>query len=166
LGAASNFLGGLVAAAFAEPDGLDASGDDDTVEGGGRSGAGGSSGAGREGRSSPKPRDRVRVGAVGEPRVEERGGDVVVVQKFAVTGPGPVRLSARLAVATWEGREDEAPAGAAQPVVRCWVTSAGVERAEACIVESPSEVDLVVDPVLDTVTDIAVVGSTVGEDAA
>ncbi|MDI9909620.1 hypothetical protein [Rhodococcus sp. IEGM 1406] len=164
LGAASNFLGGLVAAAFAEADGL-AAGDDGDSTGGDR-GGGDSSGTGRGGRSSSNPRDRVRVGAVGDPRVEERDGDVVVVQKFAVTGPGPVRLSARLAVATWEGREDDAPAGAAQPAVRCWVTSAGVERAEACIVDSPSEVDLVVDPVLDTVTDIAVVGSTIGEDAA
>ncbi|MCZ4569768.1 hypothetical protein [Rhodococcus erythropolis] len=163
LGAASNFLGGLVAAAFAEADGLAAGDDDDSA--GGR-GGGDSSGTGRGRRSSSNPRDRVRVGAVGDPRVEERDGDVVVVQKFAVTGPGPVRLSARLAVATWEGREDDAPAGAAQPAVRCWVTSAGVERAEACIVDSPSEVDLVVDPVLDTVTDIAVVGSTIGEDAA
>ncbi|USC17299.1 MULTISPECIES: hypothetical protein [Rhodococcus] len=167
LGAASNFLGGLVAAAFAtESDGSDAGGDGDAVMGSGRGVAGGVSGAGRAGRSSPNPRDRVRVGAVGEPRVEERDGDVVVVQRFAVTGPAPVRLNARLAVATWEGREGEAPAGAAVPTVRCWVTPAGVEQTEACMVDSPCEVDLVVDPVPDTVTDIAVVGSTVGEDAA
>lgn len=167
LGAASNFLGGLVAAAFAtEPDGSDVSGNGEAVGVGGRGAARGASGTGRAGRSSPAPRDRVRVGAVGEPRVEERDGDVVVVQRFAVTGPGPVRLNARLAVATWEGREDDAPAGAAHPAVRCWVTSTGVEHAEVCIVDSPSEVDLVVDPVPDTVTDIAVVGFTVGEDAA
>jgi hypothetical protein len=106
------------------------------------------------------------VAPVGEPRVEDRAGEVVVVQRFAVSGPGPVRLDARLSVATWEGREAEAPAGAARPTVRFWVTPTGEERDDSCVVDSPAEVDLVIDPVLDTVTDIGVVGATVGEDAA
>jgi hypothetical protein len=163
LGAASNFLGGLVAAAFAEPEGLPTGGGPSGT-GGSRTG-GGAPGGGREGRPSPVPRDRVRVSVVGEPRVEDRAGEVVVVQRFAVSGPGPIRLDARLSVATWEGREDEAPAGAARPTVRCWVTPTGEERIDSCVVASPSEVDLVIDPVPDTVTDIGVVGTTVGEAA-
>jgi hypothetical protein len=46
------------------------------------------------------------------------------------------------------------------------VTPTGEERDDSCVVDSPAEVDLVIDPVLDTVTDIGVVGATVGEDAA
>ncbi|WP_339122671.1 hypothetical protein [Pseudonocardia sp. D17] len=161
LGAASNFLGGLVAAAFAEPDSPATGGG----SGGGRGGVGGSAGGGRPGRPSPVPRERVRVAAVGEPRVEDRDGSVVVAQRFAVSGPGPIRLDARLAVATWEGREEEAPAGAPRPRVRCWVTPTGERRGDVCVVDSPAEVDLLVDPVPDTVTDIGVVGATVGEDA-
>ena len=153
LGAASNFLGGLVAAAFAEPD--------DVCTGS----RGGAEGHGRRPRR-PSPFPRVRVTPIDEPRVEDRAGDAVIIQRFAVTGPGPVRLHARLSVATWEGREEEAPAGAAQPTVRCWVTPLGKERAETCVVDTPSEVDLIIDPVPDTVTDIAVIGAPLGRDVA
>ncbi|QBJ97892.1 hypothetical protein ERC79_19540 [Rhodococcus sp. ABRD24] len=162
LGAASNFLGGLVAAAFAEP--------------GAKSSDGGSArgrsrehtvGSGKQpGDFSRATHDRVRVATVDEPRVEDRDGDVVVIQRFAVTGPGPVHLDARLAIVTWEGREVEAPAGAARPKVRCWVTSVGEVAAEACIVDTPCEVDLVVDPVPDTMTDIAVIGASPEEGVA
>ncbi|BCN63267.1 hypothetical protein RE9431_17220 [Prescottella equi] len=161
LGAASNFLGGLVAAALADPHDAQANGGS-TSNGVGVAGRG-SSGGGQKGRSSSS-RDRVRVSPANEPRVEERAGDVVVIQQFTVTGPGPVRLDARLTVATWEGREDEAPAGALQPTVRCWVTADGERQSETCIVDPPAEVDLVIDPVPDTVTDIAVTGTTIVEE--
>jgi len=166
LGAASNFLGGLVAAAFAEPGDSEA-GSAGGGRGGGGFGGGGYGGGGRAARPSPHPRERVRVAPQGEPRVEDRDGAVVVVQRYAISGPGPVRLDARLAVATWEGREEEAPAGAPRPTVRYWVTPSGERPGDTCVVESPSEVELVVDPVPDTVTDIGVVGTTVaGDDAA
>lgn len=163
LGAASNFLGGLVAAAFAEPDesprGESSRTDRD------RGGAKTSTGSDGKGRSSSS-RDRVRVAVVGEPQVEDREGDVVVVQRFTVTGSGPVRLKARLAVATWDGREDEAPVGASQPTVRSWLTPDGEQRSVTCIVDTPADVELIVEPVLETMTDIAVVGTPVEEDVA
>ncbi|WP_448617253.1 hypothetical protein [Geodermatophilus sp. URMC 65] len=164
LGAAANFLGGLVAAAFAEPaDGL---GEGSTGRvGGGTSPGRGVGGSDRTaGRTSPAGRDRVRVASLDEPRVEDRDGAVVVVQRFSVTGAGPVELTARLAVATWEGgREEEAPVGAARPEVWAWTTPDGEIRAETCTVPAPAEVALAIVPVPDTVTDIAVVGTTLGE---
>jgi hypothetical protein len=160
LGAASNFLGGLVAAAFAEPEdprpapprkGNNGATDGET--GGSETGGG---------PLRPTGRDRtVRVKTVGEPRVESRNGEAVVVQRFGVAGTGTVRLDARLSIATWEGREDEAPAGAARPTVRYWSTSAGKERRDHCLIAAPAEVDLVIDPVPDTLTDIDVVAAAV-----
>jgi hypothetical protein len=170
LGAASNFLGGLVAAAFAEPE--------ENVRAAG-TGAGTArhsrladpSGSqadlgGRGDRGATKTRDLVRVTAVSEPRVEEHDDGVIVVQRFAVFGPGPVRLAARLSITTWDGREDDAPADAGRPTVRSWRTSIGESRTESCMVESPSEVELTVVPVPDTVTEIAVTGTSVAKDVA
>ncbi|MGW0042532.1 hypothetical protein [Rhodococcus sp. NPDC003348] len=164
LGAASNFLGGLVAAAFTEPELPHPA--NKTPGCGNSSGARETTSSGRPGRRSSTPSDRVRVTTVDDPRVEERNGEVVIVQRFSVAGPGPVHLSARLTVATWEGTEDEAPAGAAQPSVHCWLTPTGEHNEETCIVDSPSEFEIVVNPVPDTVTDVTVVGTTVKEDAA
>jgi hypothetical protein len=166
LGAASNFLGGLVAAAFAEPDGPGSRGGTSrggsrTVGGAGRGvgGEGGSGGSG--GRAGTGLGDRARVTAVSEPRVEDRDGSVLVVQRFAVTGPGMVRLDARLSVATWDGREDEAPAGADRPKVHSWTTPWGEALTESCTLNTPSEVVLAVVPAPDTITDIAVTGTIV-----
>ncbi|ALL80652.1 hypothetical protein AD017_04500 [Pseudonocardia sp. EC080619-01] len=154
LGAASTFLGGIVAAAFAGPD---------APEGGpggggdaGRSGSGRSSG-GR--RPSPGTRDRIRVGPVSDPAVDERDGRVVLVQRFSVTGPGPARLQASVTIGLGDrAKETDAPAGASRPQVWFWATPAGPVTGDVCVVDSPSEVDLVVLPVVDTITDIAVVG--------
>jgi hypothetical protein len=149
LGAASNFLGGIVAAAFARPDAPA------SASGTGR-GAGG-------GRPSPVPRDKVRVTDLTDPAIDEREGRVVLVQRFSVTGPGPVRLETRLSVGLGGGaRENEAPVGAARPQVLAWLTPDGEQTGETCVVASPAEVELVVLPVPDTVTDIVVVGAQVG----
>ncbi|MBN9758407.1 hypothetical protein Ae406Ps2_5578c [Pseudonocardia sp. Ae406_Ps2] len=149
LGAASNFLGGIVAAAFARPDAHSPGGGD---------GRGAGSGGG--GRPSPTPRDRVRVTELTEPAVDEREGKVVLAQRFSVTGPGPVLLQVRLSVGLGErGREDDAPVGAARPEVLFWSTEAGLRRTETCVVASPSEVELVVLPVPDTITDLVVTGT-------
>lgn len=152
LGAASNFLGGIVAAAFARPD--------STSPAGSREAGGGGGGA----RPSPTPRDRVRVTELAEPTVDEREGKVVLVQRFSVTGPGPVLLRARLSVGLGErGREDEAPVGAARPEVLFWTTGTLLRRTETCVVDSPSEIELVVLPVPDTITDIDVTGTRAEE---
>lgn len=168
LGAASSFLGGLVAAAFAEPDPvLEGDGQGTRQVGAGGQGTGGTaSDTSGPGRSVPAARDRVRVTPLAEPRVEDRGGSVVVVQRFSVTGPSPVELEARLSVATWEGREEEAPAGAAQPTVHSWATSSGEIHDERCAVATPAEVELTIVPVPDTITDIAVVGTIIAGETA
>lgn len=149
LGAASTFLGGIVAAAFARPE------THSLGAGGGRA-----AGAGSGGRPSPVPRDRVRVAELTEPAVDEREGRVVLAQRFSVTGPGPVLLRVRLSVGLGErGREDDAPVGAARPEILFWSTETGLRRTETCVVDSPSEVELVVLPVPDTLTDIVVTGA-------
>lgn len=154
LGAASNFLGGIVAAAFAAPDQLA-----EDSAGGGRGNGGG--------RPTPAPRDKVRVTDLGEPTVDERDGRVVLVQQFSVTGPSPVRLEARLSVGLGErSREDEAPVGASRPRVLVWITPGGEAATESCVVRSPAQVGLVVLPVPDTITDISVVGTTVEREIA
>lgn len=169
LGAASNFLGGLVAAAFAEPE--ESSRTTITDVGGGRpgrpvDGGGAPVGPNDGGQAHSRSRDRVRVAAVSEPRVEEHEDGVVLVQTFSVSGPGPVQLVARLSVATWDGREDDAPADAGRPMVRSWRTATGDHRTDSCMVESPSEVELTVVPVPDTVTEIVVTGTSTTKDVA
>jgi hypothetical protein len=163
LGAASNFLGGLVAAAFAEPEPLPSTGmpanSGPQNDGGTSDHQGGSNGAIR--RTSSQTRGRVRIAAVTDPQVADQDGEVVVVQRFAVSGPGPVRLDARLSVATLDGREDEAPAGADRPRVRSWTTPSGEVHDDWCVVVTPAKVGLTVVPVPDTVTDIGIVGATV-----
>jgi hypothetical protein len=73
-----------------------------------------------------------------------------------------VKLQARLSVATWDGREEEAPAGADRPRVHSWTTSWVEALTETCTLNTPIEVTLAVTPVPDTVTDIAVTGTAVG----
>ncbi|ODU04062.1 MAG: hypothetical protein ABS81_11820 [Pseudonocardia sp. SCN 72-86] len=162
LGAASSLLGTIVAAAFARPDAVQSGKAAGTQE---PSGAGtGRSTGGRAatspGRPSPVPRDRVRVSEMSEPTVDEHEGRAVLIQRFAVTGPGPVTLQARAAVGLGtRSREDEAPVGAARPEVLGWLTSDGPHDGDTCQVTSPSEVELVVVPVADTITDITVIGT-------
>lgn len=148
LGAASTLLGGIVAAAFARPD-------HPSGEGVGGRGVGGGTG----GRPSPKTRDKVRVTELTEPTIDVREGRVVLAQRFSVTGPGPVLLRARLTVGLGErGREDDAPVGAARPEILHWTTGTGLRKTGTCVVDSPSEVELVVLPVPHTITDVSVSG--------
>ena len=88
--------------------------------------------------------------------MEERDGKIVLVARYGITGTGPVQLEARLAVATWDGREDDPPAGAERPRVHSWTTTEGAVHDERCTVTGPAEIDLVVVPVADTATDISV----------
>jgi hypothetical protein len=167
LGAASNFLGGLVAAAFAEPEGGSVGGSRAGESGaGGRGGIGSGARGQGSGRSVRAGNDRVRVSVSSEPQVEERDGIVVVVQRFSVGGLGRVELEARLSVATSDGREDDAPADAARPTVRSWLTPDSEIHDDRCSVTAPTEVELVIVPVPDTVTDIAVVGVSLAEQAS
>ncbi len=163
LGAASNFLGGIVAAAFARPDAVPQGGTS-----GGRGPVGtvgaGDGGSGGSVRPSSIPRDKIRIIALTEPAVNEHEGRIVLVQRFSITGPGPVLLQARLSVGLGDrAREDEAPVGAARPRVLSWATPDGRHGSETCIVASPSEVELAVLPAPDTITDITVVGTRVEE---
>lgn len=155
LGAASSFLGGIVAAVFAGPD-APVGGSTSGPPAAGAGGFGGS-GAGGGSRPSPAPRDRVRASLASEPVVEERAGRVVLVQRVSVVGVGRALLEARLSIGLGErAREDDAPAASEQPRVLMWSTPSGEQLSETCPVEGPAEVDLVVLPATDTVTDIAV----------
>lgn len=163
LGAASNYLGGLVAAAFADtgdsapgpiarrPRGATAVPNDPPN----------GSGAGADRRSGST--GRTRVSTLVEPHLEELEGTLVVVARYGIDAVGPVRLGARLAVSTWEGREDDPPAGAERPSVRHWRTSDGVFTGDTCTLVGPAEVDLVVNPVPDTATEIGLVAMPLSE---
>ncbi|WP_209305552.1 hypothetical protein, partial [Blastococcus sp. CT_GayMR20] len=166
LGAASNFLGGLVAAAFAQPDIREGAAGHGTREGraGGNAPGGAGAGGARLGEENgAASRERPRVTVVTDPRVEERDGMVVLVARYRVAAAGPVQLEARLSVATWEGRENDPPAGAERPRVGSWTTGRGTVHSDRCIVFPPDEVDLVVVPVADTATDITVVAGLLSE---
>jgi hypothetical protein len=165
LGAAANLLGGIVAAAFAraDPAGTGSGNTGGSPVGSGNpgfSGGGGGAAGGGDGGRRPSPMRRIQASPLTEPTIEERSGRIVLVQRFAVKGPGPAFLQARLSVGLGQGsKESEAPAGAGRPEVVAWVTADGEVHSGTCTVDSPSEVDLVVLPVAETITDIAVVAA-------
>ncbi len=164
LGAASNYLGGLVAAAFAGVAGDGATRSPASRAAGSGSTAsspGSADGQSVSAGSASNAPGRARVTVLSEPRIEESDGGIVVVARYSVAAEGPVRLDARLSVVTWEGREDDPPAGAARPRVLHWQVGPTRIAGDACTVESPAEVDLVVVPVPDTATDISVVATPV-----
>ncbi|MEJ2888857.1 hypothetical protein [Actinomycetospora aeridis] len=157
LGAASTFLGGIVAAAFAPPDSPAAI----STAGAGR-GRRGSRSNGDSG--SATGGGRIKVSPVAEPAVHERDGRAVLVQQFSVIGNGRARLESKLSVGLGErSREDEAPVGAARPHVLAWSTPEGEMTGDICVVSSPSEVELVVLPAADTITDITVTCTRIDE---
>ncbi|GHE08379.1 hypothetical protein [Klenkia taihuensis] len=166
LGAVSNYLGGLVASAFASPADQTPTTPGERRKGSARSSIGESgSGTGETGPQKPGTSSRTRIVTIVEPHVEDDAGSVVLIARYAVTAQGPVRLEARLSIATLEGREDDPPAGAARPRVKHWRTVDGVVAANACVVDGPTEVDLVVVPVADTATDISVIATSPADDA-
>lgn len=152
LGSASRFLGGLIAAAYAEetPSGRP-----------GNPGTGGKPAGGNT--SGRRPRSRGPVTVVGEPVLEELDGEPVIFQRVTVDGTGPVALTAKLTVLTVDGREDEAPVGAVLPSVRSWRTPAGEFELDTCFVVAPAEVELRVRSVPDALVDVAVEGLLVEE---
>lgn len=148
LAAASNYLGGLVASALASSEVAGST----TRNTSRRTGTPGAESPG----SGPEGSGRLRVKALDDPRVEDRDGQVVIRQRFLVEGEGLVKLEARLSIATWDGREDAAPAGAERPTVRSWTTPWGEALTPVLRTTAPVEVELEVLPVRDTVTDIEV----------
>jgi hypothetical protein len=160
LGAASNYLGGLVAAAFAN-----AAEDATSPQAARRStsaatvAAASSESPGAVTDRRPASMGRARVTTLVEPHLEELQGTLVVVARYGIGAVGPVQLEARLAVATWEGRENEPPAGAERPQVRQWHTADGTVTDDRCTVVGPTEVGLVVTPVPDTATEIGLVAT-------
>ncbi|MGY1858079.1 hypothetical protein [Modestobacter sp. SYSU DS0290] len=170
LGAVSDYLGGLVAAAFVSPDDGRTGSTPNRPAGGstpttGSASAAGDAQAGNAG-ARPAPASRSRVTTLVEPHIEMRDGAVVLVARYGVTTPGPLQLTARLSIVTWEGREDDPPAGAARPRVREWHTTRGRTSDETCLVEGPTEVDLVVVPVPDTATDVTVLATSLPDTEA
>jgi len=167
LGAVSNYLGGLVASAFASPSEQPPTGTGKRKNAatGPSSGQTGTEPNGT-GIEKPGTSSRTRIVTIVEPHVEDDAGSVVLVARYAVNAQGPVQLEARLSIATLEGREDDPPAGAARPRVKHWRAGDRVVDEGLCMVDGPIEVDLVVIPVADTATDIAVVATMQAEDTA
>ena len=130
LGAASSFLGGLVAAAFAGPT--------QGRAGIGSAPRGSSAGSVRGGAGAGTP--RVRAAVVGDPFVEELDGQVALVQEVRVDGEGAVELTCSLAVGTSVGREDEPPAGGLLPTLHSWRTPEWTSTSERCAVTAPATV--------------------------
>ncbi|MGY1777099.1 hypothetical protein ACI8AV_14665 [Geodermatophilus sp. SYSU D00804] len=165
LGAASNYLGGLVAAAFSGVAGNGTSGSTAIRPGGSRTAAAGSrdgaDDSGRPSRGASGSSGRARVTVLDEPHVEESDGGIVLAARYGVVDEGPVRLDARLSIAAWEGRENDPPAGAAQPRVLHWQAGRARFTGDTCTVDGPVEVDLVVLPVPDTATEMRVVATPV-----
>jgi hypothetical protein len=160
LGAAGNYLGSLIAAAYA---------DQPVVApvqmrmGQARPAAVGSSigySEARGGAATPGVA-RARISLSTEPRVDEINGAVMIVQEIRVAGDQSVELAARLLVATSDGREDEPPVGASQPRIHSWRTSVGTVETDTCTVQAPATVELWVRPAPDTMTDIHVDGRVV-----
>ncbi len=147
LGAASSFLGGLVAAAFARPG--ESVGGSSTAQRGSGAGSvrGGGAGSGRS---------QVRAALVGDPVVEELDGRVALVQEVRVAGEGRAELTCSLAVGTSVGREDEPPAGGLSPTVHSWRVPEWTVTGERCRVTAPATVHLVVRPIENTLTEISV----------
>jgi hypothetical protein len=158
LGAASNFLGGLIAAAYADDEpALSATGAGGRGEGWIRGRPGGSgSGASAGGGQVSATASRARVSMVGEPRIDEVDGAPIVVQTVHVSGENEIELSARLVVVTADGREEDPPIGARRPVVHSWRTPDGPVMSEVCVVRPPVEIQLWVNPAPDTLTDVSV----------
>jgi hypothetical protein len=153
LGAASSFLGGLIAAAYAE--------ESASSNGTATTGTGGRSTTADIG--GKRTRTRGPVTSSTPPALEELNGEPIIVQRLTVEGAGPVALSARLTVMTIDGREDEPPVGAALPSVHSWRTSEGEFEVETCFVLPPAEVELRVRSVPDALVDVKVEGVLVEE---
>lgn len=154
LGATSRFLGGLIAAAYAE--------DAVPVNGGGSA----SGGTGRSADVLGAGRSSRTAGALitsTQPFLEDINGEAVIVQRLTVSGSEPVILTARLTVMTVDGREDEPPVGAALPSVHSWWTPERRTDEDTCEVHPPAEVELRVRSVPDALVDVAVVGRPVEE---
>ena len=169
LGAVSNYLGGLVAAAFAAPD--DQAAPYAAARLGTKPASMAATGADASGptagSASQRARStaRTRVTTLVEPHIEDDDGAIVLVARYSVSSLGPTRLEARLSIATLEGREDDPPAGAARPTVRRWRTEEGESTDDFFIVEGPAEIELVVVPVRDTATEVSVVATPLTEPA-
>lgn len=102
-----------------------------------------------------------RIAYADDPHFEMYEGMPLVAQEFTLTATHPQRLSADLAVgiSNSSGRETDPPAGGAVPAVYGWIAPDGVLCRQDSLVAEPGLGDtwrLLVTPVADTITDIAV----------
>ena len=153
LGAASSFLGSLVAAAFASPGATGGSGRQSRNTTAGTA-------AGIPDSGTRDARSKVRAVSIGEPFVEELDGGVALVQELRIDGEGRTNLTCSLGVGTSAGREDDPPAGVLPPTLHSWRTPDGTTTSERCTVWAPGTVYIVVRPVEDTLTEITVAAET------
>ncbi|MGO4200617.1 hypothetical protein AB4Z09_02455 [Rhodococcus sp. TAF43] len=134
----------------------------DLAQFGGGYGGGASSRAARSGLGRHRAGARPRIVYVGEPGIEIRGGDAVVVQRFRITEPGSysVRADVGVAIPSNKGKETDPPVNATQPVVLGWDTDdhdAFVKAASLDIAGGDTIWKVIVRPAPDTVTSIDLV---------
>lgn len=131
-----------------------------SAEPGNRSGGDGASpdaSGGRLGRH--RAGTRPRVAYIGEPAIEIRNGEAVVVQRFRVAQHGSyaIRADVGVAIPSNRGKETDPPLNAQQPVILGWDTdddSAFVGLAGLDMVGGDTIWKVVVRPAPDTVTSI------------
>jgi hypothetical protein len=180
LGAASNFLGPLIAAATGTGAGsvsLPSSGSDvssgpapqgsergDTTSGV-DVGSVSNPGAQNAGRVS---RSRASIRLEGEPYFETSEVGLLLVQDVTVVGSGPLTARGTVGITVADGsREQDPPEGSEQPFVMGWRLDEGEQQGDLLRLECASagqRLSLVVRPVPDTITQLDVVVVRGGED--
>ena len=171
LGAASNFLGSLVAvggeggARFTIP-GTSSSSVGATA-GGGTGRNGGSGGGERGGRGGASGAPRTRASLIGEPVWERYYDELVLVQDVTVPrGVAAARLRASVVVRTADGsREAEPPIGAAAPEVVGWERDGTLVVGDEIDVDAGTDLRLVVRPADDALIEIDVTATVRENDA-
>jgi hypothetical protein len=170
LGAASNFLGSLVAAAggsgaasskspVTAPNGPGGATRSDT----GTRGAGPHGDGLREPNagSSPSPgRGRASIRLDGEPYFEETGTGLLLIQEAVVVGNGRLLARGSAGITVADGsREQDPPEGSGEPAVVGWRIDSDEPRGEIVTIENAvagQRLALVVRPVPDTITQVEV----------
>lgn len=168
LGAASNFLGSLVAVSGGGGAGFSLGGGTGSGAAGSlraRPDVGGAQGGSGEG-DAGRPRS-VRALLVGDPTWEPRDDALLLAQRVALPrGTEPVVLTGLVGVRTADGaRESEPPAGADLPEVVGWEHMGRFVAGASVLAEPGDELILFVRPTTDAVIDIEVAAVVAGSDA-
>jgi hypothetical protein len=174
LGAASNFLGSLVAAASGSgaasalfstdrpvpPDGSPPPGLSESSPSDDGSSEASTHDDGRT-KTTTSPRGRAALRLRGEPYFEDSDAGLLLVQDLVIAGNGRLHVKGTADIMVADGsREQEPPESAECPSVIGWRIGAGLTPGNTLLLESAqagAEVALVIRPVADTVTQVDVI---------